>query len=391
MPERLGRVLMPKVTERKQSEEMMKRLGALPLRHIESVLLVIVLFLIAFGMLMIYSATRNDIPGNPAYYVKKQMVSLVIGLILAGAIMTFDYRRLKVATPFIFGAIVVLLLVVFLTPAQLGSNRWIPLGPVNLQPSEFTKLILILALANFFSDNKSEPDSFKSFIIPVLWTLPCLILVFLQPDLGTTLVLSAILLAMLFLTGCRLRYWLALITTGAAGFVIGFVFHIFKPYQVERLTAFISQSANIKGAGYQLIQSKIAIGSGQIIGKGFAQGTQTNLNFIPFHHTDFIFSVIGEELGLIGALVLLGAFCLLIWRCILVANNARDFYGTIVALGITTMFAFQMIVNIGMTIGIMPITGIPLPFISYGGSNLIVSLISIGLLSNIYMHRFSQL
>lgn len=391
MPERLGRVLMPKVTEREQSKEVVKRLSALPLRHVDTLLLTLTAFLVFFGVLVIYSATRNDVAGNSTYFVKRQIAALIIGLIFMLLLLCFDYRRLKVATPFMYVAIIIFLLAVFLTPARLGSNRWISLGPINFQPSEYTKLALILVLANFFSEDKNEPESFRRFIVSVLWAVPCMILVFLQPDLGTTLVLAAILLSLLFLTGTKMRYWVSLMATGALGFFLGFVFKVFKPYQVERLTAFISQGSNIKGVGYQLAQSKIAIGSGQIIGKGFTQGTQTNLNFIPFHHTDFVFAVVGEELGLIGALILIGAFCLLLWRCVLIANNARDFYGTLIALGIITMFAFQMVVNIGMTIGIMPITGIPLPFISYGGSNLIVSLMAIGLLANIHMHRFSQL
>jgi rod shape determining protein RodA len=218
-----------------------------------------------------------------------------------------------------------------------------------------------------------------------------MLFIFLQPDLGTTLVLTAILLGMLFLVGCRMRYWLSFVGIGVLGFTFGFVFHIFKPYQVERFMAFLKQGSNIQEAGYHLLQSKIAIGSGQLVGKGLMKGTQTNLNFIPAHHTDFIFAVIGEELGMIGALILIGAFCLLLWRGVRIANNARDFYGTMIAFGIVIMFAFQVIVNIGMTIGIMPVTGIPLPFISYGGNNLIVSLAAIGLLTNIHMRRFSQI
>jgi rod shape determining protein RodA len=273
----------------------------------------------------------------------------------------------------------------------MGSARWISLGPLNFQPSEYCKIVLILALANFFSDNKAEPDSFRSFIIPVAWSAPLMLLVFLQPDLGTTLVLVAMLLGMLFLVGCRMRYWLSFVAMGVTAFTFGFVFHIFKPYQVERFMAFIKQGADIQQAGYHLLQSKIAIGSGQLVGKGLMQGTQTNLDFLPAHHTDFIFAVMGEELGLIGALILIGAFCLLLWRGVRIANNARDFYGTMIAFGIVIMFAFQVVVNIGMTMGIMPITGIPLPFISYGGSSLIVNLVAIGLLTNIHMRRFSQI
>lgn len=391
MPERLGRVLAPKVTERRQTDEVARRLSGLPVRHIDWTLLAITVFLMAFGLLIQYSATHGDQPGNSTYFVLRQIISLFIGLIIMGLLLSFDYRRLKVATPFIYGGFLLALIVVFLAEAAMGSQRWISLGPINFQPSEYCKLVLILVLANFFSDDKLEPDSFRSFILPVAWAAPYLFLVFLQPDLGTTLVLSAILLGMLFLVGCRMRYWVSFIGMGAASFAFGFIFHIFQAYQVERFTAFLKQNSSIQGVGYQLMQSKIAIGSGQLVGKGLMKGTQTNLNFIPAHHTDFVFAVLGEEMGLLGALILIGAFCLLLWRGVRIANSARDFYGSMIAFGIVIMFVFQLVVNIGMTIGIMPITGIPLPFMSYGGSSLIVNMAAIGLLTNIYMRRFSQI
>ncbi|MDI6831382.1 MAG: rod shape-determining protein RodA [Actinomycetota bacterium] len=391
MPQRLGRVLAPKVTERRQTDEVARRLSGLPLRHVDWTLLAVTFFLVGFGMLIQYSATRDDIPGNPTYYVLRTAVNLLIGLVLMGVLMSFDYRRLKVASPFVYGFFLVLLMAVLLTERVMGSSRWISLGFINFQPSEYCKLVLVLVLANFFSDNKADPDSFRSFIIPVAWAVPYMLLIFLQPDLGTTLVLAAILLGMLFLVGCRMRYWLGLVGAGVMGFVFGFVFQVFKPYQVERFVAFLRQGSNIQEAGYHLLQSKIAIGSGQLVGKGLMQGTQTNLNFIPAHHTDFIFAVVGEELGMLGALLLVGVFCLFMWRAVRIASNSRDFYGTMIAFGIVSMFAFQMAVNIGMTMGIMPITGIPLPFISYGGNNLIVSLACVGLLTNIQMRRFSQI
>jgi len=391
MPERLGRVLAPKVTERRQTDEVARRLSGLPVRHIDWTLLAITVFLIGFGMLMQYSATRDDTLGNPTFYVLRTTISLLIGLILIGVMLSFDYRRLKVATPFVYGAFLFFLLIVLFFERVMGSARWISLGPIDFQPSEYCKLVLILVLANFFSDNNAEPDSLRSFMIPLAWAMPYMLLIFLQPDLGTTLVLASILLGMLFLVGCRMRYWIGFVAAGAIAFTLGFIFHIFKPYQIERFTAFLKQGSNIQEAGYHLLQSKIAIGSGQLVGKGLMQGTQTNLDFLPAHHTDFIFAVVGEELGLIGALILVGAFCLLLWRGVRIANNARDFYGTMIAYGIVIMLGFQVIVNIGMTMGIMPITGIPLPFVSFGGNSLIVNLGAIGLLTNIHMRRFSQI
>ncbi len=391
MPTRLGRVLAPKVTERRRTDEVARRLGEMPIRHVDWSLLATTLFLVAFGMLIQYSATRGDNPDNPTYYVLRTAVNLLVGLVVMALMLSFDYRRLKVATPFIYGIFLFALLVVFLTEEAMGAQRWISLGPFSFQPSEYCKLVLILVLANYFSDNKADPESFRSFIVPVLWAFPFMLLVFLQPDLGTTLVLAAILLGMLYLVGCRMRYWMGFVGLGALGFGLGFAFHLFHDYQVERFTAFLKQGSSIQGAGYQLMQSKIAIGSGQLVGKGLFKGTQTNLKFIPAHHTDFVFAVVGEEMGLIGALLLIAAFCYLMWRGVRIANHARDFYGTMIAFGIVTMFAFQIIVNIGMTMGIMPITGIPLPFITYGGSSLIVNLAAIGLLTNVYMRRFSQI
>lgn len=391
MPERLARVLAPKVTERRQTDEMARRLSGLPIRHIDWTLLTVTFFLVGFGFLVQYSATHADMPDNPTYYVLRQGVSLIIGVIVMVLLCTFDYRKLKVATPFIYGGFLLALLVVFLTEATMGAQRWIQIGPFSFQPSEYCKLVLILTLANFFSDNKADPESFRSFILPVVWAMPYMLLVFIQPDLGTTLVFAAVLLGMLFLVGCRMRYWLGFVGLGVTSFILGFVFNLFKDYQVERFTAFLKQGSEITGAGYQLLQSKIAIGSGQLVGKGIMNGTQTNLKFIPAHHTDFVFAVVGEELGLIGALLLLGAFGLLLWRGLRVANHARDFYGTMIAFGVVTMIAFQVVVNVGMTVGILPITGIPLPFVSYGGSNLIVNLAAVGLLTNIYMRRFSQI
>jgi rod shape determining protein RodA len=370
---------------------MARRLSGLPIRHIDWTLLTVTFFLVGFGFLVQYSATHADMPDNPTYYVLRQGVSLIIGVIVMVLLCTFDYRKMKVATPFIYGGFLLALLVVFLTEATMGAQRWIQIGPFSFQPSEYCKLVLILTLANFFSDNKADPESFRSFILPVVWALPYMLLVFIQPDLGTTLVFAAVLLGMLFLVGCRMRYWLGFVGLGVTSFILGFVFNLFKDYQVERFTAFLKQGSEITGAGYQLLQSKIAIGSGQLVGKGIMNGTQTNLKFIPAHHTDFVFAVVGEELGLIGALLLLGAFGLLLWRGLRVANHARDFYGTMIAFGVVTMIAFQVVVNVGMTVGILPITGIPLPFVSYGGSNLIVNLAAVGLLTNIYMRRFSQI
>jgi len=378
---------MPKVSERRQSEEMAKRLETLPLRHLDLAIPSTTIFLAGYGLLVIYSATR----GLPGSFLLKQVVSLVLGIGLSVALLTFDYRRLKVVTPFIYGFTVLSLLVVFLWGEVKGAGRWISLGPLNFQPSEYAKLVMILVLANLLSESKEDPESLRGMLAPLLWTLPVMFLIFLQPDLGTALVIAAILLSLLYLAGVRMRYWLGLVGAGCVAFLCGIFFHIFKEYQVKRLLAFFNQSGDTSAAGYQLAQSKIAIGSGQVLGKGLTHGTQTNLNFTPEHHTDFIFSVIGEELGLLGGLLLIAIFCYLFWRTYQVAIKSRDLYGTYLAMGVLSMLAFQVVVNIGMAVGIMPITGIPLPFISYGGSSLMVNLMAVSLVMNVNMHRFSQL
>jgi len=322
-------------------------------------------------MLIQYSATRGDAPGNPTYYVLRTSISLLLGLLVMGLMLSFDYRRLKVATPFIYVAFLVFLLVVLFFERVMGSSRWITLGPIDFQPSEYCKLVLILALANFFSDNKAEPDSLRSFMVPVTWAVPFMLLVFLQPDLGTTLVLAAILLGMLFLVGCRMRYWVSFVALGVIGFTLGFVLHIFKPYQVERFMAFLKQGANIQQAGYHLLQSKIAIGAGGFAGKGYLHGTQTKLDYVPEQSTDFIFCTVGEEWGFLGTMVVVLAFAGLLVRLLFLAERQRSVFARLYGYGVISILFFHVAVNIAMTIGLFPVIGIPLPFFSYGGSSML--------------------
>ena len=273
-----------------------------------------------------------------------------------------------------------------------GAERWLALGPVRLQPSEFAKVSIILTLAAYL-DRKQDLSRLSSLIGPLLHVAPPMVLIALQPDIGTALVFAAITLGMLYFAGAQPKHLFLLILAGGgaialAGYLTlqGYV-PLLKDYQVRRLAVFLDPYADPTGDGWNVIQSMIAIGSGGFFGKGLFGGSQTQLNFVPARHTDFIFSVIGEEFGFLGATFILFLFALLIWRLLRVTVLAKDRYGMLIAGGITSMFFFHILVNVGMTLGVMPITGITLPFLSQGGSSLMANLICIGIASNIVMRR----
>lgn len=374
----------PGLVREKPGEKMLKRF---PPRALDKPLLLCALALAAFGTLMIYSATRADVPST--YYLKRQLMFVVLALVVMALGASFDYRRIMPYSKIIYGVTLFLLLIVFLFPAVSGAHRWISLGFFDFQPSELAKLAVILTLATFMADRRMEIGANTEFLKALgIAALP-MVLIFIEPDLGITLSIFMILVGMLLVGGARARQMVALGAGTLAMIAATIQLGLLKTYQLNRLLVFIKPDMDPMQAGYNLMQSKIAIGSGQLVGKGLFHGTQTNLKFIPAHHTDFIFSVVGEELGFLGAIFLLALFSILIWRAFKIALTARDSFGTMVAVGIIVMFVFQMIVNVGMTIGIMPVTGITLPFISYGGSSLITSFFCIGLLLNIGIHRFT--
>lgn len=281
-------------------------------------------------------------------------------------------------------------MIVLLFPARGGAHRWITLPFFEPQPSEIAKLAIIIMLATFIADRRMEMESSKDFAQALGIALVPMFFIFLEPDLGMTLSIFMIAVGMLLVGGASVRQMAVLGAGSLVAVVAALQFHVLKSYQLNRLMVFLKPDMDPLQSGYNLLQSKIAIGSGQLLGKGLFQGTQTNLKFIPEHHTDFIFSVIGEELGFIGGVVLLALFALLLWRAFKIAITARDAFGTMLAVGIVVMFFFQILVNIGMTMGIMPVTGIPLPFVSYGGSSLLVNFFCVGLLLNIGMRRFPK-
>lgn len=355
------------------------------LRTLDLVLLGTTLALVAFGLVMVYSTTRTG--PRPLALVESQLLHLAAGILVGVVLLLVDYRTLAAGARWLYlGNLLLLATVLVLGRTSLGAQRWISLGPLGqFQPSEFAKLAIIITLAKHLADRPGPYESFGDLVPFLVHTLIPVILIFRQPDLGTALVYGAILLGMLYAAGARRRD-LAVLGLGALA-VSPLLWHVLRDYQRRRLLVFLDPSLDPQGAGYGLIQSKIAVGSGMLWGKGLFAGTQNVLRFVPEHHTDFIFSVVGEELGFVGALVLLGLFLLWLARGLQIAAGARDRFGALAAVGIVSMVAFHVFVNVGMTVGIMPITGIPLPFISYGGSALMTMLWATALLLNIGMRQ----
>jgi len=349
------------------------------LRSVDPILLVTSLALTAFGILAVYVAGTDDREG----YALNQTLGFVLGLLGAVPLALMDYRRLKGYLPLIYGVTIVMLLAVTVVGASAkGAQRWIEIGPVQVQPSEFAKLLVVVVLAGYFSEHRLSNNTNFLKALGIL-SLPGL-LIFAQPDLGTALVFAAVFFVMAYVGGAKLYQIGALVVSAVAVAALAIKLGVLEDYQVARLTAFLDPTG-ITDEGYQVFQSKLAIGSGGVTGKGFDATTLANLGFLPEDHTDFIFSNLAERTGFVGGLLLLGLFFVLVWRMLHVATIARDRFGVLVAVGIATIFLFHVFVNVGMTMGLMPVTGIPLPFISYGRSNLVVSVIALGLLQSIAM------
>jgi rod shape determining protein RodA len=347
--------------------------------------------LLGCSVYVLSAATENDIPGNPYYYVTRQAVYGGVGLVLMLLLSRFDYSRLRELKLGLYGATIGLILLTFaIGSATRGSQRWIDLPFFKLQPSELGKVLLILSLSAFCVDRIRRLGEWRTTCRIVLLAVVPAMLVVAQPDLGSGMVYLVIAAAVLFVAGTKWTHFAALGTLAVAAIVVVLVaapaagVHVLKPYQVDRLTAFLNPSDNPRGQGYQLNQSTVAIGSGQKTGRGPEQATQTKLDFLPEHHTDFIFSVVGEAYGFLGCALILSLYALLIWRGLRILTMSKNLYGALIAGGITAMLMFQVFVNVGMTIGIMPITGVPLPLMSYGGSSVIVTCLALGLLQSVY-------
>ncbi|MCI0632896.1 MAG: rod shape-determining protein RodA [Actinobacteria bacterium] len=364
-----------------------------PFRGVDPVLVVAVLGLAVIGLFAIYSATHQSLAAvdlDPGRFVKRQVTFLAVGVVVLMVAASFDYRLMKVYAGIAYVSSLALLVLVRtpLGTSVRGSQRWFELFGFQLAPSELAKLALIAMLAAFLSELRSELTLHDVFRASALAAIPA-VLVFLQPDLGTSIVFAAILFGVLIVAGARARYLAILAFTAIVLIFAGFQVGLVKEYQVERLRAFLDPANVDQNARYNRDQAEIAIGSGGLLGVGYLQGTQTNLDFVPEQHTDFVFTVVGEEFGFVGAAGLLALYGLVLSRAFRIAMLSRDPFGTYLAAGIASMLALQMFVNIGMNIGIMPITGIPLPFVSYGGSSLLLNCASIGLLLNVHMRRFA--
>ncbi len=350
----------------------------------DRVLFLVTLLISFFGIIFVYSATRDwqSAGGELNAYVIKQGVWMIVGLITAIMLADMDYLRAMDFSYLVYGLnLAALVFLLMFGGERFGARRWIDLGPVSIQPSEFVKITVIIALATFLGERREKTGSLGNFAGAVILILPAALLIFLQPDLGTAFVLVPILFSMLFICGENLRYIIGSMVLGLLSMPL--FWGLLKDYQKERLLVFINPDIDPLGAGYTIIQSRIAIGSGGLFGKGWLHGTQSHLKFLPEKHTDFIFSVIGEEWGFMGALVLVALYLIMIARGIRIMANADDVYGRAIAAGIVTLLAFQVFVNISMTIGMMPVVGLPLPFISYGGSSTVTAFICIGLLLSI--------
>lgn len=355
---------------------------------------IMTIVLVAIGILIINSATHTQGLTSDKFVIK-QLIVAILGIILLILSLFFDYRVLKEYADLIYILNLLLLVLVLVFGTEIsGSKSWIKLGPVNFQPAELAKLGLIVSLASFFSRRRNKLTELKHFVFSCLYVLPVILLVLAQNDLGTVLVLLAIFAGMFYIAGANTKYYLGVV--GVVGLLIGsmLIAHFWfglpiplKKYQLMRLIIFWNPKIDPLGYGYNIIQSKIAIGSGGLLGKGLFAGTQSQLGFLPEKHTDFIFSVLGEELGFIGVTVILLCYFLLLWRSIKVASEAKDDFGQLLVVGIISMFVFHIFENIGMAIGIMPITGIPLPFISYGGSSLLTNILAVSLIINVNIRK----
>ncbi|MCC3144230.1 rod shape-determining protein RodA [Halanaerobium sp. Z-7514] len=356
-----------------------------------------VFLLIIIGFLSISSAVEiNQVDSNALVFLQRQAVSVVLGLLVVFILQAYDYRIFKE-----YAAVIYLLMIGLLSFTLLmgrtvaGGKRWISIGPINFQPAELAKIMLILVLATVIDNNSDDMGYLKGMFWPSIIAFIPFVLVVLQNDLGTALVLFFIYLVMLFAGGGNIKYMALVFGSGFLIIVLIISAHVMldtplpflQEYQLNRLIVFINPDIDPFGSGYNIIQSKIALGSGRLTGKGLFAGTQNQLNFLPEKHTDFIFSVIGEEFGFMGSALVILLFLFLLWQFLKIAEEARDRYGYLVVIGITAMFLFHVLENIGMTMGIMPITGIPLPFISYGGTFMMTSLTAVGIIININLRQ----
>jgi rod shape determining protein RodA len=357
---------------------------------IDLVLFLGVIGLAACSLVTLRAATADDVPGQPDYYFQRQGIFFAIGGVLCLVISRLDYALLRRVRWWIYGFLMTSILAVMgMGTVAKGAQRSIPVGPFQFQASELGKVLLVIVLAAVVADRGRRVAERDTSARVMLLALVPAALVMIQPDLGSSLVYGAIVVAVLYFAGTPGRHFLALTALGAVAITLVLVVapqagvQVLHPYQQQRLTSFLHPSSDPSNAGYQQNQSEIAIGSGQKTGRG-DRATQTKFNFLPEHHTDFINAVVGERWGFVGSALVLSLYALLIWRGLRILTMAKDLFGALAAGGIVAMLLFQVFVNVGMTLGIMPITGIPLPLMSYGGSSVLTTLLALGLLQSIH-------
>lgn len=346
------------------------------LYKINYALIVVPLMLFSLGFITLLASSPEK--------AKSQLIFLFIGLVLYLVTVFFDYSITKNFWKYFLAfSILSLVFVQILGISKLGSARWLDIGFVTFQPSELAKVCLIFTMAAYISENSDFKKNLKKLLKLFLIALPLILLVFFQPDLGTTIILTSTLLCVLFFSGISKMYFLFMIIIG--GLLSSPLWHALKEYQKIRVLVFLNPQLDVLGHGYNVIQSIISIGSGGVLGKGFAHGSQTQMNFLPVHWTDFIFASFSEEWGFVGVVVLILLYSIFLISILYVALKTKDSYGSLLAIGIFSVFMTQFTVNVGMNLGLLPVTGITLPFVSHGGSSLIVSLIMLGVLQNIWL------
>lgn len=351
------------------------------LRRFDWILMAAVTLLLTFSVAVIYATTFSD-SGGAADSVQQALFALVgIGLVVIFGVS--DYRVFRrIAGGLYLAAIGSLLLVKVMGVTALGATRWINLGFFQFQPSEFAKIVMVIVLAKIFADHQKTLDTPRTFLISIAYTAVPMVLVASQPDLGTAMVIGATWLGMSIAAGIPKRFFAWVVGIGAVALPIAW-FLIFRDYQKNRIMTFIDPTQDPLGTGYNVKQAQIAVGSGGLWGSTLGQGTQSQLNFLPVQHTDFIFAVVAEELGFVGALLLIALLVTVAYRALTIARGAKDFFGYQLAMGIMVVILFQTLINAGMNIGIMPVTGIPLPFVSYGGTSILMLLFAVGILQSV--------
>jgi rod shape determining protein RodA len=386
---------MIQVAERARLGLRRERTAAEPIalvRRLDWVLLAAAFALIGYGLWVVGGITRFDVPGDENYYVMRQAIAAVLGLaaLAFAAIIPLDLARRY--WRLLYGATLALMVVVFVAAETIrGSKRWIDLGVIQFQPSELGKVLFVLAIAAFLVDRAGRVMRWRTILSAIGLGSAPIVLVFLQPDLGTALVYSAALFSLLFFVGVRWRQLLvvlvaaAVVGLGVLWFLPAAGVQVLKPYQADRFTGFLDRDRDPGGLTWNVNQSITAIGSGGLDGRGVVEATQTRLDYLPEHATDFAFASLGEQRGFVGSAILLLLYLLVVWRGLRVVTIAGDLYGAVVAGGLVFAFLFQVFINVGMTMGVAPVTGIPLPFVAVGGTSIVSNLFLIGVLQGIHM------